>query len=269
MKNIIFLTTLLFITFCYGQEQQSYETLKKLAEQGDANAQYKLGDAYDLGKLGLKKSEYQAIYWYEKAAEQGNGWAQISLASLYEFSETEKNNMKALYWYDKATEYEDPIVSVQAMWQLTGIYEKKGEYQKAFNYYRKFAEIGDTDIEAKIGYYYSSGIGGVEQSYEKAVYWLTKAAEKGHVSSQFNLALCYEEGNGVEQSYSRAAYWYKNAAEQNFAEAQHNLASLYYSGKGIEQSKEKAIYWYRRACNNFSDSSCKMLNEIKEQINNR
>ena len=52
MKNIIFLTTLLFITFCYGQEQQSYETLKKLAEQGDANAQYKLGDAYDLGKLG-------------------------------------------------------------------------------------------------------------------------------------------------------------------------------------------------------------------------
>ena len=138
MKNIIFLTTLLFITFCYGQEQQSYETLKKLAEQGDANAQYKLGDAYDLGKLGLKKSEYQAIYWYEKAAEQGNGWAQISLASLYEFSETEKNNMKALYWYDKATEYEDSRVSVQAMWQLTGIYEKKGEYQKAFNYYKKF-----------------------------------------------------------------------------------------------------------------------------------
>ena len=150
MKNIIFLTTLLFIAFCYGQEQQSYETLKKLAEQGDANAQYKLGDAYDLGKLGLKKSEIQAIYWYTKAAEQGNGWAQISLGVIYEFSKTEKNNMKALYWYDKATEYEDPIVSVQAMWQLTGIYEKKGEYQKAFNYYKKFAEKEDANIEAKI-----------------------------------------------------------------------------------------------------------------------
>jgi TPR repeat protein len=41
----------------------------------------------------------------------------------------------------------------------------------------------------------------------RAVYWLTKAAERGDVRAQYNLGGCYYRGDGVPQDYTRAVYW--------------------------------------------------------------
>ena len=49
--------------------------IKKLradAEQGDADAQYALGNAYWYGG-GVDKDQRAAMRWYSKAAEQGRG----------------------------------------------------------------------------------------------------------------------------------------------------------------------------------------------------
>lgn len=48
----------------------------------------------------------------------------------------------------------------------------------------------------------------------KAVYWFSKAAEKGDAVAQYNLASCYENGNCVKQDGDKAVYWYTKAAEQ-------------------------------------------------------
>jgi TPR repeat protein len=37
--------------------------LRKLAEQGDADAQFNLGGFYDTGRGGLVKNEREAIVW--------------------------------------------------------------------------------------------------------------------------------------------------------------------------------------------------------------
>ena len=73
---------------CYyyskGVKQDYYEAFrwfKAAAEQGHAEAQYRLGICYDNGK-GVKQDYKEAIRWYKAAAEQGHGQAQFFLEFL-------------------------------------------------------------------------------------------------------------------------------------------------------------------------------------------
>ena len=68
--------------------------------------------------------------------------------------------------------------------------------------------------------------------------------------AQNNLGDAYEYGKGVEQSYEQAFYWYSKAAEKGVAIAQHSLALFYQDGKGVGKDDDKAIYWYRQAIKN-------------------
>ena len=67
-------------------ERKDYRTaftgFNKLAEQGNASAQYNLGVMYRDG-MGVLKDEQQAVAWYRKAAEQGLAWPQFNLGVMY------------------------------------------------------------------------------------------------------------------------------------------------------------------------------------------
>ena len=52
------------------------------AQQGDAAAQLRLGNAYAKGS-GVSKNEVEAVKWYRLAAEQGNAEGQFSLGVMY------------------------------------------------------------------------------------------------------------------------------------------------------------------------------------------
>jgi TPR repeat protein len=73
------------------------------------------------------------------------------------------------------------------------------------------------------------------------------AAETGHVDSQFNLALMYENGIGIDKDEKEAIVWYRKAAEQGSAFAQYNLAVLYENGRGAAVDFAQANEWYRKA----------------------
>jgi len=53
-----------------------------------------------------------------------------------------------------------------------------------------------------------------------------RAAEQGHAEAQFNLGICYEDGDGVPWSYDEAVKWYSKAAEQGHEEAKTLLDIL-------------------------------------------
>ena len=55
---------------------------KKAAEQGDADAENNLGNAYSNGQ-GVPKSYTKANYWFTKAAEQGEADAENNLGNAY------------------------------------------------------------------------------------------------------------------------------------------------------------------------------------------
>ena len=58
---------------------------RKLAESGDAQAQYRLGMAYYSGIDGATKDQAQAALWLRKAADQGHPRAQYALGYMYMF----------------------------------------------------------------------------------------------------------------------------------------------------------------------------------------
>jgi hypothetical protein len=72
------------------------------AEQGDADAQYKLGNNYYFG-LGVNQDLAEARRWYLKAAENGHSEAQYSVGYNFEnglFVDT--NIDEARIWYRKS-----------------------------------------------------------------------------------------------------------------------------------------------------------------------
>ena len=60
---------------------EQISNLRGKAEQGDAEAQYNLGEMYDTGK-GVPQDFMMARGWYERAAVQGHADAQSALGSM-------------------------------------------------------------------------------------------------------------------------------------------------------------------------------------------
>ena len=155
---------------------------------------------------------------------------------------------KAFYWYEKAANSGDS----DAQFGL-GLMYHYGEgipqdFEKAFYWYEKAANLGDADAQNNLGYMYFYGVG-VPQDYEKALYWYEKSANAGHDLAQYTLGLMYEEGLGVVQDYKKALYWYEKSANAGHDWAQKNLGDMYYNGKGAPQDYKKALYWYEKSAN--------------------
>ena len=79
-----------------------FATTQAIAEQEQADAQYRLGFKYYMGK-GVEQDYAKAFEWYLKAAKQGEQLAQDSLGLMYfEGRGTVKDNIKSRDWYSKA-----------------------------------------------------------------------------------------------------------------------------------------------------------------------
>ena len=225
---------------------QDFLEQMRLAEQGDADAQYKLGKCYYYGRTVAKDYE-KAVEWYTKSAKQGNVRAQSNLGFCYNKGwGVEKDCEKAVEWYTKAAEQGDANAQ-----NNLGICYKNGEgveqnYQKAVEWYTKSAEQGNARAQYNLGICYEYGRS-VAKDYEKAVEWYTKAAKQGDANAQYNLGVCYIEGCGVEKDYEKGVECFFKAAKQGNARAQSNLGFCYNKGWGVEKDDEKAVEWYTKA----------------------
>ncbi|HCT66923.1 tetratricopeptide repeat protein, partial [Hydrogenobaculum sp.] len=101
--------------------------------------------------------------------------------------------------------------------------------------------------EDNLGYMYLFGKGGVSKDYQKALYWIKKAAHQGDALGEATLGHMYAEGLGVPQDYSKALYWFKKAAKQGLAQAENNLGYMYAEGLGVPQDYNEAVYWLQKA----------------------
>ena len=105
------------ITITYAQnfdkavkayEAGDYTTAAKefrlLAEQGDAVAQFNLGNMYDQGK-GVPQDYAEAVRWHRLAAEQGIAVAQNNLGRMYNQGKgVPQDYPEAVRWYRLAAE---------------------------------------------------------------------------------------------------------------------------------------------------------------------
>jgi TPR repeat protein len=106
--------------------------------------------------------------------------------------------------------------------------------------------LREAEEDYRLGLQAADGIG-VPRDYLVAAKYYQKAAERGYVPAQYNLAFLYENGLGVKQDYTQAAAWYRKAADQGDPEAQNNLGTLYSTGQGVPLDYVEAVRLYRLA----------------------
>jgi TPR repeat protein len=68
------------------------------AEQGNAAAQYNLGNKYNKGQ-GVPQDYTEAVKWYRMAAEQGNAAAQSNLGIMYDAGKGVPQDYTAAYMW--------------------------------------------------------------------------------------------------------------------------------------------------------------------------
>jgi len=126
---------------------------RKAADQGNADAQYNVGELYEVGQ-GVPQDYAEAMRWFRKAADQGNATAQYNVGMLYEDAglrdPTGQDNVEAMRWF------------------------------------RKAADQGYTDAQGHIGWLYDVGRG-VPQDYAEAMRWYRKAADQGNSDAKLRL----------------------------------------------------------------------------------
>ncbi|MBO5122781.1 MAG: sel1 repeat family protein, partial [Oscillospiraceae bacterium] len=234
-----------------GEYTQAVQHFRTAAEQGNRFAQYNLALCYEQGE-GVEKNQSEAVRWYRAAAEQGDAKAQLNLARYYFKGEgVEQDLDAAILWAERACEQESEVAAKllellkaakEHPFDLGVACFEKNDYKKAVLYFRIAAQQGDANAQFNLALCYSQGQG-VEQDQSEAARWYRKAAEQGDAKAQFLLARHYENGNGVEQNYQEAFHWYHKAAEQGDVNAQFILTQFYVEGRGVEQSLEKALLW--------------------------
>lgn len=229
-----------------NDDEDKYEQLYELAEEGSALAQANLGKLYYNGD-GLDQDDEQAEFWFRKAAEQGNAVAQFALGGLYQMGRgLEQDNEQAAVWFHKAADQDFATAQYSlAVMYANGLGVEQDDEQ-ATVLISKAAELGDVSSQRELGGKYANGFG-VEQDDERAVFWLSKASRQGDAAAQRDLGVMYQSGRGVAQDNEEAVFWYSEAADQDYAKAQYNLGVMHANGLGIEQDYEQAVFWYRKA----------------------
>tara|TARA_Y100000590_G_scaffold140565_2_gene161297 strand:- start:827 stop:3511 length:2685 start_codon:yes stop_codon:yes gene_type:complete len=138
---------------------------------------------------------------------------------------------------------------------------KKEDYESAFNWYKKSAELGNADGQHSLGRRYKKGQG-VEQDYEKALWWFRKAATQGHVGGQYEMGVMYFNGLGVQQDYVTANHWFRASAEKGNSWAQNALGDNYLKGLGVNLSYDEALNWFEKSANQGNELGEYNLGEL-------
>lgn len=198
---------------------------RKAAEQGEADAQYRLGTCYANGD-GVETNEAEALKWYHNAAEQGHEGAKGRLVDWYKLEED-----RAVKWYRKAE----------------------------VGWYRKVAEQGCVIAQFRLGMCYATGTG-VEQNQEKAEEWFDKIKDP---FDQFMIGNCFLAPLHFDfiRDEVMAMKWYRKAAEQGYADAQYMLGLCYC----VKQDKPEAVKWLQKAAKQGHEKAKKALTEVSKQ----
>jgi S1-C subfamily serine protease len=111
-----------------------------------------------------------------------------------------------------------------------------------FDEIRTRAENGDAALQYQLGLCYFNG-NNVAKDYLEAAQWWRKSAVQDYAPAQYQFGLCCYAGYGVEQDYAESVKWWSKAAERGNALAQYNLGCCYFYGYGAGKNLVAADKW--------------------------
>ena len=241
-------------------EKKGLKWLGDLADQGDALANYYLGNHYAV----VRKDYGKAIAYLTTSAEKDTPQAHYLLGLLHQSGMgTPVSEEKAIERYEKAAKFGH----LQAAHNLARIFlaqEDKNtrhlNIKKGYQYLA-YAASQLPDAQAELGVLYLSGQLGAKDLTAAAA-WLEKAARAGQATAQNNLAALYESGNGVPQNLTNAWNLYSLSANQGHLSAMTALGRLTATGQGTEKNIPLAWAYFSLAAERKDEAASRLLSQL-------
>ena len=238
------------LTEIYNIEKNDVKREEKLSVLSN---QKRTAYMYELGKLYIKKGEYvKAEELFTKLKDYGIIKASDRLSEIKEILKNENKGEiadKKILEQDKNLEKSDvEIIFNEAQKMLFSNPEKAKTYLEKIEKHKRLAA-------AYLAEYYMDKF-----DAENTKKWLENAAERGEVSSMYDLGQLYEE----EKDYEEAEKWYKKALGKNYMIPLSRLGNIY-EKKGDYKEAEK---WYKKGVQNDNRGAIKSLALLYEREGN-
>lgn len=218
-------------------------------------------DDYEKGKFYFKNNNHkEGINWYKKSADNGNSNAMFRLGLLYhDGEEVEANLDKSFYYFDLAAQqnHRDGLFSC-ALFYHKGLIDNEPNFEKAFNYAKKAADLDDEKALHLVGSYYENGIF-VEKNIEIAYEYYLRSYDL-----DFPYALPFKDRNEIfnqhvdpelhkirtwlsTEKHQEAMEWYDLAVENNDIDAIMDLGLMYFYGYNVQEDFEKSFAYFTKS----------------------
>ena len=166
-----------------AERDDAVESMRELAESGDAHAQYFMGKLYRDGPL-LPPDWVMARYWFDKAAKQGYAAAQYALGKLYLSDDASVHDPElGIQWLEYAAYNGNHDASYRLGKEYLKGESVRRDTRKAMDHIYTSAQAGNLHAQYLLGKLLLQGKV-VERDKEEGIQWLTRAAEHGHSYAQ-------------------------------------------------------------------------------------
>ena len=244
----------IFIFVQFAVIGATIDDLKAKAQAGDAEAQYRLGNAY-YNSLGVSRNDELAYKWYLKSADQGFAEAQYTLGLQHSGSK------------------DNPF-------RLTTV---KFDLHEAFKWFFKAGKKGYPKALKQIGEAYKSGLGTeinpelAKEYFKMSVEAFIKKKEKGiSFDEKMELADLYEDANlefGT-QNLDEAIVLYKQVFQSIESNTSDEISELSHekcliavaSAYRRKEDYSNSIHWYEKAATFGSKAAMNEIVEIYEKL---
>jgi len=228
---------------------RSIEYYKKAVSLGNVHSKHDLGMFYlnednhhsqSLETILLLRQE--GILLLEQAIDAGHAKAINGLLIHYDTHDHTKRIKLLHHLVEDLNHYYSESEKLYTRelgdYYMSEHYISKDE-DKAINYYKRSAELGDNHSKYKLTRHYVSKINTTQDIAEKITF-LKQAADLGYPSSMYELGNYYMKGNDVPKDEARAAQYYKQAADLDHPNAIYELGNCYMRGIGVAQDPIQA-----------------------------
>lgn len=225
------------------------DNYRRLAERGDAEAQFQLAQLHRFGAAGVPESFVEARVWFQASAANGHPTARRSGAAVEERIPPD--------------EMEVAEFRIGELY-LDGTYAPQ-DCEAALAWFRRAAARGHPGAQTSLGKMYRDGTA-CNVSSVRAYAWFCVArrqisADAGRLADELQermtddqvfsawleLGEMHRNGTEVPRDAEEALYWYRMASEEGLAEAEYAIGDMYRNGEGVSADDRQALKWYLKA----------------------
>ena len=171
-------------SFLLEERDEAAEQLGRLADAGDAYAQYIIGTAYRDGGL-LIPDTAKAQKFLECAAEQGLDAAQYALGKLYLSDDADvRNSAKGIYWLKRSADNGNDYAAYRLGKEYLSGKNTIKDAETAVSYLRQAADNGSAYAQYLLGKLTLMGEG-ISKDPDAAYEWFAAAQDNGHTYAEF------------------------------------------------------------------------------------